>query len=92
MTEIQSSILSFIREERPDQRITADTELMEAGVLDSIALIKTIQFLESTFGVTLPDSDIDPQIFATPASIAAYVARKLGIVEPARAAESVPAE
>ena len=65
MSDIETQVLNFIREERPDLEIGPDTELMEAGVLDSIALIKSIQFAESTFGITIPDSDIDPSIFAT---------------------------
>jgi acyl carrier protein len=92
MSDIETQILDFIREERPDLTITAETELMEAGVLDSIALVKSIQFLEGTFGITIPDSDIDPSMFATPRAIAAYVARRRGDSATTRPAEAVPAE
>ena len=93
MNDIETQILNFIREERPDLTINADTELMEAGVLDSIALIKSIQFMEQTFGITIPDTDVDPSIFATPRAIAAYVAKRNGgSAAPARAPEAVPAE
>jgi acyl carrier protein len=93
MTEIENSVLSFIREERPDLAIELDTELMEAGILDSISLIKSIQFMEQTFGIKIPDSDIDLAIFATPRAIAGYVAGKSGgAAAPARAPEAVPAE
>jgi acyl carrier protein len=91
MSDIETQVLDFIREERPDLTITAETELMEAGVLDSIALVKSIQFLEGTFGITIPDTDIDPSMFATPRAIAQYVARRRGDA-PAKAAEAVPAE
>jgi acyl carrier protein len=93
MNDIDTQVLNFIREERPDLEIGPDTELMEAGVLDSIALIKSIQFAESTFGITIPDSDIDPSIFATPRAIAAYIARRRGDAPAsARSSEAVPAE
>jgi acyl carrier protein len=93
MNDIETQILNFIREERPDLTINADTELMEAGVLDSIALNKSIQFMEQTFGITIPDTDVDPSIFATPRAIAAYVAqRNGGSPAPARSPEVVPAE
>lgn len=93
MSEVETQVLNFIREERPDLTIDAETQLMEAGVLDSIALIKSIQFMEQTFGITIPDADIDPSIFATPRAIAQYVARRRGD-QPAAAApaETVPAE
>lgn len=93
MTDIVAAVVNFIREERPDLTIEADTELMDAGVLDSIALIKSIQFMESEFGITIPDSDIDPAIFATPRSIAGYVAKRRGDTgASARTGEAVPAE
>jgi acyl carrier protein len=91
MNDIEAQVLNFIREERPDLTINADTELMEAGVLDSIALIKSIQFAEATFGITIPDSDIDPSIFATPRAIAAYIARRRGDTG-AESPEAVAAE
>lgn len=92
MSNYETQVLTFIREERPDLTITAETELMEAGVLDSIALVKTIQFLEATFGISIPDSDIDPSMFATPRSIADYVAHRRGDAPAETAAEAVPAE
>jgi acyl carrier protein len=93
MSDIENQVLTFIRDERPDLTISSDTELMEAGVLDSIALIKAIQFMESTFGITIPDSDIDPAIFSTPRDIAAYIARRRGDpAAPARPQEAIPAE
>lgn len=93
MTGIEASVLAFVREQRPDLTIELDTELLEAGLLDSIALIKSIQFLEASFGITIPDSDIDPSMFATPRSIAAYVAQRGGsAVAVPPAGEAVPAE
>jgi acyl carrier protein len=93
MNDIESQVLAFIREERPDLTIHADTELMDAGVLDSIALIKAIQFMEATFGITIPDSDIDPSIFSTPKAVADYIARRRGgQAAAARPPETVAAE
>lgn len=94
MTDILSEVLGFLREERPEAQIGATTELMEAGLLDSIAIIKSIQFMEATFGIGIADTEIDPAMFSTPATIAAFVAGKLGVdlpdATPARA--SVAAE
>lgn len=89
MTAIETSVLAFVREQRPDLTIEPDTALIESGVLDSIALIKAIQFIEATFGLAIPDSDIDPDMFATPKSIAAYVAERTGATA---TSEPVPAE
>lgn len=76
MSDTETQIVAFLKEEQPGQAIAADTELIETGMLDSIALIKLIQFLETTFGITVPDEDVDPEIFQSPATISAYVARR----------------
>jgi D-alanine--poly(phosphoribitol) ligase subunit 2 len=36
-----------------------DDDLLEAG-LDSMGIMRLIMFIENTFGVTLPDSEIEP--------------------------------
>jgi acyl carrier protein len=58
--------------------ISPDTELMEGGFLDSTGLVQLIMFLETTFGIVVADSDVVPETFATPTSIAAFVATKAG--------------
>ena len=56
--------------------VTRDTQLLETGVLDSINLVRLIQFIEERFNLSIPDSDFGPDLFETPASLAAYVARR----------------
>jgi len=58
--------------------VTPQTGLLEKGLLDSIGLVGLIQFIESEFGLQIPDADLNPDLFETPASVAAYVARRLG--------------
>lgn len=53
--------------------VSRDTPLMEAGVLDSINLVRLVQFIEERFGVSIPDADFGPELFETPATVAAYV-------------------
>ena len=58
--------------------VTPQTGLLEKGLLDSIGLVGLIQFIESEFGLQIPDADLTPELFETPASVADYVARRLG--------------
>jgi acyl carrier protein len=58
--------------------ISGQSQLLETGLLDSINLVQLIQFVEERFGIAIPDADIGPEIFATPAALAAYVDRRLG--------------
>ncbi len=55
--------------------VARDTPLLETGILDSINLVRLIQFLEERFGIDIPDGDFGPELFESPASLAAYVDR-----------------
>ncbi len=44
----------------------------EAG-FDSVSLMEFVLRLEDTFGVSIPDEDLDPDIFYSVKSIAAYL-------------------
>jgi acyl carrier protein len=53
--------------------VSRDTPLLEAGILDSINLVRLVQFLEERFAIKIPDGDLGPELFESPASLAAYV-------------------
>jgi D-alanine--poly(phosphoribitol) ligase subunit 2 len=48
----------IIYHDNPDSFTDSD-DLLEAG-LDSMGLMRLIMFAEKTFGVTLPDTEIEP--------------------------------
>lgn len=50
--------------------------LIEKGLLDSMAIVKLISFLEERFGVELSDDEFDPDNFETLTAIAELVAKK----------------
>jgi acyl carrier protein len=56
--------------------LAADTALLETGLLDSMGLVGLVRFLEQEFAIEIPDEDMGPELFETPASLAGYVARK----------------
>ena len=43
----------------PDQ-FSNDNDLLEAG-LDSMGIMRLVMFIEDEFGVTLPDTEIEPE-------------------------------
>jgi len=78
MSTAEQPILDYIAgvvAETGGTPVTRDTPLLEAGVLDSINLVRLVQFLEERFGIRIPDGDLGPELFETPASVAAYVDR-----------------
>ncbi len=76
MSRYEQAILDHISEmvaEAGGPPVTRDTPLLEAGILDSINLVRLVQFLEEQFGIAIPDADFGPELFESPASVAAYV-------------------
>jgi acyl carrier protein len=76
----EQPILEFIAgvvAESGGSPVAPDTPLLETGVLDSINLVRLIQFLEERFNIQIPDSDFGPDLFASPAALAAYVERRV---------------
>ena len=79
MNSYEQPILDFVSDvvaEAGGGAVVHDTPLLEAGVLDSINLVRLIQFMEERFGISIPDSDFGPELFESPASLAAYVERR----------------
>ncbi|MDX2269666.1 MAG: phosphopantetheine-binding protein [Bryobacter sp.] len=54
--------------------LPSDENLFDAGLLDSFALTDLVSSLESTFGITVPDSDLNPRKFSSLEKIAEYIA------------------
>jgi len=70
-------LLRFIRDELATDpgAIDENAQLIDEGILDSMALMRLITFLEERAGVRVPDDEVVPDNFQTIASIEALVAR-----------------
>lgn len=78
--DIQAAVKEFIlREflpgEDPDE-LTDTTPLISGGILDSIATIKLVLFLEERYGITVEAHETDPEYLDTVASITRLVGSK----------------
>ncbi|HEY7211026.1 MAG TPA: acyl carrier protein [Bryobacteraceae bacterium] len=62
----------FLPGEHPDQ-LTDTTPLITGGVLDSIATLRLVLFLEERFGIALEAHEASPEYLDTIASVAALV-------------------
>lgn len=79
---IKSQVKNFILEEflpgeRPEA-LTDETGLVTEGVLDSLATLRLVSFLEKQFNVSLAPHEVDAEYLNTLPSIAALVRSKLG--------------
>jgi len=52
------------------------TSLLDQGIIDSTGVLEVIMFIESTFGLTVEDSEMLPENLDSIERIAAFVARK----------------
>ncbi len=52
------------------------TSLLDQGIIDSTGVLEVIMFIESTFGVTVEDSEMLPENLDSIERIASFVALK----------------
>jgi acyl carrier protein len=50
--------------------------LLENGIIDSVAMIELVGFIEETYGIHVPDEDLMPEYFDTLASIVEYIEKQ----------------
>ena len=73
---VKEFILSeFLPGESPEE-LKDDTPLISGGVLDSIATLKLVLFLEERYGVTFEAHEVDPEHMDTTADIVRLVCAK----------------
>ena len=74
-------IYNFITEtflsRNPSQDFSDDTSLIESGIIDSLGIIKTLDFIERQFGFKVPEQDVIPEYFDNIRTIASYVEQHL---------------
>lgn len=78
--DIKQAVKQFILDEflpgEDPNELTDDTPLITGGVLDSIATLKLVLFLEERFGVTLQPHEVDPEHLDTTTCIEELVMSK----------------
>lgn len=73
---ISDQIQDYIQRELANGRnVSSEESLLEAGVLDSLAIVKLVAFIEDEFDVEIPDTDFDPDNFESVSSISQLIER-----------------
>jgi acyl carrier protein len=82
MTATESAIHEFLTTEvfydKDLADLKAEDSLLERGLLDSLAILKTVTFCEEQFGITIPDTDVLPDHFESVRAIAKLVEKQRG--------------
>lgn len=71
-------ILTFLNEnmlvnKALPQPIAADTDLIGSGIIDSLALVRLVGYLEEQFNVKISDWDVTPENFQSVNDIVKYL-------------------
>lgn len=75
-TAIERFIVNEIMLGDNSTKIDPDESLINSGVLDSLALLRLIAFIEEQFNVTVEDSEVIPENLETLNDIVAFVEQK----------------
>jgi D-alanine--poly(phosphoribitol) ligase subunit 2 len=72
--ELRAQVEDVVSERAGIDVPTTSTDLLEAGLIDSLALVTLIVALEETFGVQLPLDDFDVDHFRSVDAMAGFLA------------------
>lgn len=73
MDKYIESIIKILNEVNKYEDIEANTDLMEAGFLNSLNLLYLITELEDRYELTIPESEVKPENFSSVKQIAILV-------------------
>ena len=77
LPNIAGAIVAFLNqhvdENKQPKLLDANSDLIESGLLDSLNIVRLIQFVESEFSCQIDDDDIEPELFASANHLANYV-------------------
>lgn len=72
----KSHIMQFVKDELMHGRgtsINEDTDLLNAGIIDSLGVLQLVSFVDETFGIQIPDEDVVIENFKSVNTLATYL-------------------
>lgn len=77
--EIKDMVVEFIETHLRGRNLKKnyDASLLKEGIIDSVAVIEMVTFLEEAFSIKVEDEEIIPDNLDSVNTIAAYVQKKL---------------
>jgi methoxymalonate biosynthesis acyl carrier protein len=79
---LEDQVYPFIRRFAPGLALSPDIDIFEIGFMNSLLAMRFVIFIETTFGVSIPDEELDIDNIRTPAAVAALVRRLSAAREP----------
>lgn len=75
-TEIRAFVVENFLFGQDDETLTAQSSLVESGIIDSMGVAEIVAHIESRYGVTVGDDELVPDNLDSISRIAAFIARK----------------
>ena len=76
---IKNFIIRDIVTDAQKVNLSYEDSLIEAGVIDSLGIMKMLAFLGDEFQVTIEDEDVIPENFETINAISSYIEKKKSV-------------
>jgi len=76
--DYKTALIEYIKEEimrNRNAKLDADTDLLSAGILDSLGILQLVAFIEEKFGVKIPDEDVVFENFQSVNALVSYLGK-----------------
>jgi acyl carrier protein len=74
---LRKFLLAEIAVDLGKESLDPDEDLLEQRIIDSMAILKLVLFVEQTFGIEVKDEDLIPENFQSLNSMVEFVERKV---------------
>jgi methoxymalonate biosynthesis acyl carrier protein len=75
--EIKSQIHGFVANRYPQTPISDDEDIFSLGFINSLFAMELVMFIEKTFGITIPNEELQIGNFRTAKAMTVLVERQL---------------
>ncbi len=80
MHTIQEQVRAFVVDNflfgNTDENLDTETSFLESRIIDSTGILELVAYLETTYGISIADHELDPANLDTLNRIAEFVERK----------------
>jgi acyl carrier protein len=75
----KSALSTYIKQEimrNPKANLREDEDLLSAGILDSLAILQLVAYIEEDFGIKVPDEDVVFENFQSIEALNSYLEKQ----------------
>jgi acyl carrier protein len=72
----KAALMEYIKNDimrNPNAKLSGDQDLLGSGVLDSLAILQVVGFIDEQFGIQVPDEDVIFENFQSVDALVGYL-------------------